>query len=456
MRLSLMLCLICLAPLRAQEAPPPNSAEERATMETAKKVTPAVVSLKVVVPNYDTGVKQERSGVGSGVIIDPQGHVLTNFHVAGRASKIIVTMDSGEKIGAKLVGGDAYTDLAVIKLNLDELKSTNLTWASMGDSDQVETGQSVLAMGSPLGLKRTATKGIVSNNKRFFSGRMRLPTGERTGSFNTWIQTDAPINPGNSGGPLVNNRGEIIGINSRGAPSRDGLGFAVPINVAKSVIKGILSDGRVVRSFVGVELQPMEDFAKFFGTEHDRGVLVGSVVTNSPADKGGLRTGDVLLRWGKTDTNARFEGDVPSVRRLMAETPPGTDVKVLVLRDGKEESLTVRTKELENEIGLEAECPEWRCTLRVMTRFLALERKLPMVMGVLVMGVDDAGPAHRAKLRVGDVITKFDGQPIGRMDDFLTRYRKSVEAKKKSVLLTVRRGKAAFLLVVQNDEKEEK
>jgi len=439
------------APLPAQEPPRASSQEERATMETSGKVSPAIVSIEIVTESYDSGVKQRGTGVGSGVVVDPEGHVLTNFHVAGRAAKMIVTMQNGEKVGATLVGADPYTDLAVIKLNLDELKTTNLTWASLGDSDEVETGQSVLAMGSPLGLKQTVTKGIVSNNQRYFSGEFRLPTGEKTGEFNTWIQTDAPLNGGNSGGPLVNNRGEIIGINSRGAGGRDGLGFAVPINIAKEVMAQIQEEGEVVRSWIGVELQAVEDFEKFFGSGLGQGVLISSVVQDSPADRAGLRTGDLLLSWGGEETNARFTPEVPPIRKRMADTPPGQETEIRVLRDGEERTLRVTPQKLERELGDEFECENWRCTVRGMTRYLALARKLDAVMGVLVIGVDDVGPARDGNLRAGDVIVKVDGDAVASLEGFQQMYEAILAEEKPMTLLAVRRGRSMKLVPIEND-----
>jgi serine protease Do len=439
--------------LAFQEKPKAASDEERATMETADKVAPSVVSIKPVWDDYESGVKREETGEGSGVIIDPAGHVITNYHVAGRAKRIVVTLWNKEKIGADLVGGDAYTDIAVIKLRLDELKSTNLTWASLGDSDQVQVGQSVLAIGSPLGLKQTATKGIVSNGDRYFSGEFRLPSGERTGAFNTWIQTDASLNPGNSGGPLVNNRGEIIGINSRGAGG-EGLGFAVPINVAREVADQIIGKGRVVRSWIGVELQPMEDLAEFFKSDAKEGALVGSVVKDSPADRAGIRTGDVLLSFGGKPTDARFMNQVPAVRKLLADTPPSTEVEVRLLRRGKEERIKVTTVELEPELGAELACPAWRATVRAMTRDLALARKMTAVAGVLVLGVDDAGAAERAGLRTGDVIVRFDGEAVADLAQFKAKYESAVEVGRRKVLLTVQRGKSQSLVVIDGDKEK--
>ena len=432
-----------------------RSDEERVTMETAKKVSSSVVTLQIQMEDFSSGVKETVQGTGSGVVIDSQGHVLTNFHVAGRATKITVTMLDGEKIGADLVGADPYTDLAVVKLHLDELNGTTFTWASLGDSDQMKVGHSVLAVGAPMGLKQTVTKGIVSNNHRYISGDRRLPSGEKTGEFNHWIQTDTAVNPGNSGGPLVNNKGEIIGINTLGG-SGDGLGFAIPINVAKDVARQILSGGRVVRSWSGLSFQPMEQFARFLKGSPDKGILVSSVVVGSPADRAGVRTGDVLLSWNGKGTNARFKVDIPAIRKRLADTPLNTKVELKILRGGEEKVLELTTEELESELSPEREIEGWRCAVRGMTRYLARARKLDTVAGALVIAVDDIGPAHRADLRVGDLIVKANDTAVVSVADLLKVVKGAVEEEDDQLLLTIRRGRGLYLAVVNIESAEGK
>jgi len=425
------------------------SPEEAATMSTSNKVGPALVTIQPLVERMSGGRKRKGTGTGSGVIIDAQGHILTNYHVAGDAKKLIVTLSTQERVEAELVGADPHTDLAVIRLKLDELKSRTLSWASLGDSDEVEVGQSVLALGSPLGLKRTVTKGIVSNNRRYFSGNFRLPTGQKTGEYNNWLQVDAAANPGNSGGPVVNNKGEVIGIVARGVPGRAGLGFAIPINTAKTIARVLIRDGKVVRSWIGADFQPMEGFYELMKVDEGRGALLATVTREGPAWKAGLRAGDVVLAVNGKSLTARFKQDLPEARNRIADLEPGAKAKFLVLRDGKEMTFEAVTEELEAFVGEEEEFKAWRMTARAMTKPMALDRKLAVPTGVLVSGCHKSGVAHRAKLYIGDIVVAFNDAPVPNMEAFKTLYEESLEKKLRRVLLTVRRGRALNYVLIQ-------
>src|SRR6202012_3977095 len=251
-----------------------------------ERISPAVVRLGVVTENFIQGQARSERSIGSGVIIDDLGHVLTHLYVAGRAKRIDITLANLEHVRAKLLGSDHWTDLALVQLDMDEIHRRQLTFshADLGESNGVLLGQPVMAVGTPYGLSRTVTAGIVSNTDRFFDESDI--DGYETGWFNNWIQPDAAINPGNSGGPLVDLRGDVVGINTRGVNSATGLGFAIPIDVAKEVIKVLLdpaNHGRVARSYIGVQLQPLQDFEKFYDIAIDKGVLVASVENDSPA-----------------------------------------------------------------------------------------------------------------------------------------------------------------------------
>jgi serine protease Do len=431
------------------------SPDEAATMSTADKVSPALVTIQPVVERASGGRKRKGTGTGSGVIIDAEGHILTNYHVAGDAKKLIVTLSSQERVDAELVGADPYTDLAVIKLKLEELKTRTLSWASLGDSDEIEVGQTVLALGSPLGLKRTVTKGIVSNHRRYFSGNFRLPTGQKTGEYNNWIQFDAAANPGNSGGPVVNNRGEVVGVVARGVPGRTGLGFAIPINTAKRIARTLIDHGKVTRSWIGADFQPMDGLRAMLHVDEDAGVLLASVTREGPAWKGGLRAGDVVVGLNGRPVNVSFKQDLPELRNRIAELKPGAKAAVRVLRDSKELTFEVVTEELEPFVGEEKEFKEWRMTARAMTKPMALDRKLSVPTGALVSGCHKSGVAHRAKLYVGDIIVAFEGKPVGSLEAFESLYRKSVERKARRVLLTVRRGRALNYVLIKPEYEEE-
>ena len=247
------------------------------------KVMPALVHIQPVIKNYRTGELEKQAVVGSGVIFHADGYVVTNYHVAGKAERIICTLDDRELVPAQYIGGDPMTDLAVIKLNLEEY-SGEITVAEFGDSDSVGVGQYVLARGSPLSLSRSISAGVVSTKDRYFSSDVRLPSGERTGRYNLWIQTDAAINPGNSGGPLADLSGRVIGINSRATLFANNIGFAIPVNVVKKVTEEILANGKVTRSWIGLHCQALQELEAYFGTNRNNGVLISSIDPGSPQE----------------------------------------------------------------------------------------------------------------------------------------------------------------------------
>ncbi|MFQ6009119.1 MAG: S1C family serine protease [Candidatus Zixiibacteriota bacterium] len=248
------------------------------------KVLPALVHIQPVIKNYNTGELEKMEVVGSGVIFHPEGYVVTNYHVAGKAERILCTLYDKELVEAEFVGGDPLTDIAVVKLNLAAYRGT-IHVAEFGNSDSLQVGQYVLAMGSPLALSRSVSAGVVSTKDRYFSPNVRLPSGERTGKYNLWIQTDAAINPGNSGGPLVDLSGRVIGINSRATLFANNLGFAIPINVVKKVTQAILTEGKVTRSWIGLHCQALQELEDYFGTSQNTGVLISSIDPGSPAEE---------------------------------------------------------------------------------------------------------------------------------------------------------------------------
>ena len=227
------------------------------------KVMPALVHIQPVIKNYNTGQLEKQAVIGSGIIFHSDGYVVTNYHVAGKAERILCTLADRELVPAEFVGGDPLTDIAVIKLDLSEYTGEIVT-AEFGNSDSVAVGQYVIAMGSPLALSRSVSVGVVSTKDRYFSSNVRLPTGERTGHYNLWIQTDAAINPGNSGGPLVDLTGRVIGINSRATMFANNIGFAIPINIVKKVTSDILSQGKVTRSWIGLHCQALQELEGFW------------------------------------------------------------------------------------------------------------------------------------------------------------------------------------------------
>ncbi|MBM4020310.1 MAG: trypsin-like serine protease, partial [Planctomycetes bacterium] len=282
------------------------------SLEEARKIArdrvyPATVRIDARRLEFVGGERRRMGGSGSGVIFDTEGHILTNYHVAGRAEDLTCILFNKERVRARLVGGDPWTDLAVIQLDAAEVRRKDITLqaAAFGDSDRMEEGDSVLAVGSPFGLSRSISNGIISCRDRILGSALEIASGLETGLFNTWLQTDAAINPGNSGGPLVNFRGEVIGINTRSGAGND-LGFAVPINVAKEVIRQILERGRVTRSSIGVAFQPLQDLETFLDVGKTEGAVIAGVEADGPAAKAGVQPQDILLEYDGNKVEARY------------------------------------------------------------------------------------------------------------------------------------------------------
>jgi len=436
-----------------------NPGPDAAVAFAINRVSPAMVQLIVVEDNYVDGVNRPLTATGSGTIIDKEGHILTNFHVAGRAKRIDVTLPNKERVRAALVGSDHWTDLALVKLDMDEIARRHLTFstAELGDSSKVVLGQPVMAMGAPYGLARTLTKGIISNTERAFA--VGSIEGYETGWFNNWLQMDAAINPGNSGGPLINLRGEIIGINTRGYEGANNLGFAIPSNVAKAVIPEILKDKKVARSYTGLQLQVLQDLEKHYDLPPDRGVLIGNVERYSPASTAGLGTEDVLLAINDKPVVGRFPEQLALVRKQIADYPIGTELKLTVLQRssmGKEKQVdvTVKTEKLESAITEQKTVEAWGITVRNLTRAYLRNANLkqllekPGVEGVLVTGIQSASLADTAKLAENDVITRINQRPIKSVDD-LDAAVKAWAAGKEAVAIDITRGRIDTTIVLK-------
>ena len=410
-------------------------------------VMPALVHIQPVITDYRTGKMVKMSVVGSGVIFHEDGYVVTNYHVAGKADRIICTLNDKEQVKAELIGGDPSTDLAIIKLDLTEYDG-HLTAAEFGNSDTIQVGQYVLAMGSPLALSRSVSCGVISTTDRYFPGETRLPSGERTGIYNNWIQTDAAINPGNSGGPLVDLDGKVIGINSRATLFANNIGFAIPVNIVKDVTDRILTKGKVVRSWIGVRCQALQDLEGWFGTERNEGVLIASVDPRSPAEEAGLQAGDIILQVGNQPVSARFEEQLPNFYKLIADYPIGSKIKMTVLRNDKKMTINVTTHELGEIMGEDLECKEWGFTVKAITKQMAVENQLEDTLGVFVAGVKRVGAAADGNLRRGDVIKEVNELSVPNFRDFYDRYMELVGMEAERVLLTVESsGSTRYILL---------
>jgi serine protease Do len=418
-------------------------------------ISPAVVRIDVVAEYFDQGVAKPVRSIGSGVIIDPQGHILTNFHVAGRAKRLDVTLYNLEHVKATLIGSDHWTDLALIQLDMDEVHKKGYTfqWAALADSSKVQLGQPVLAVGTPFGFSRTVTAGIVSNTDRFTDDLTNID-GYETGLFNNWIQTDAPINPGNSGGPLVNMRGEIIGINSKGLTAGNSLAFAIPSDTCKQVIAEILAHKKVRRSYIGIQLQPLQDLETYYELAVNKGALISSIEPDSPAAKAGLHPGEtyILLAINDVPLNVRFPEQLAAARRLIADQPIGTTLKLTVTKatHGHETPIitSVTTEKLESVITEERALAAWGISVRDLTRSYIRRAHITPVEGVLITSISDGSPAQEAKLQVEDIITRVNDRYITSADD-LEDQLKRLGNSSDPVRVEVRRDRSALLRIIK-------
>jgi serine protease Do len=426
----------------------PDASPERVVRVT-EKVFPAVVRIDVAQETYSEGKRQLRRGIGSGVIFDRDGHILTNYHVAGRAAELYVTLANKERVPAHLVGDDHWTDLAVIQMDMDVLKDRKIdfNYAELGDSKRLVPCENVMAIGTPFGLARTVTLGVVSNTDRTFYPEQQSIDEYETGEFSNWIQMDTPISPGNSGGPLVDMYGKVVGINTLGIRIGQNLNFAIPIDTAKHVIEEILrtatadKKGFVERSDLGIDFKPLQDLETFYAIDINKGALINSVDHGSPADKAGVKTQDILLELNDKKINVRFPEEVSPARKLIADLPVGSDVKMTVRRGKETLHLTAQTQKLEGAVGEEKELKVWGMSVRDVTRRYANEEQLDDDTGVVITTMSTGYPAAKADLQSGDVIRSVNQKPATDLDEFMKLYNESVKNKDKTVLLEIQRNR---------------
>lgn len=440
-----------LRPVSQAEASPMISNEMPTLAPMLKRVLPGVVNISITtkvelqnplmqdpffrrffgVPEQQQPQSSEPQTVGSGVIVDAgEGYVLTNHHVVAQADKVFVNLSDSSQIEAKVIGSDPETDIAVLKINPKEASS--LTALVLADSDNLEVGDFVVAVGNPFALGQTVTSGIVSALGRVTGGE----------GYQDFIQTDAAINPGNSGGALINLRGELVGINSQilsRTGGNIGIGFAIPTNLAKTVMDQLIEYGDVKRGKIGIVGQPLTAaLAKEFGAPDAHGAVVTQVLEDSPADKAGIKVGDVIVTADGHDVR-----DMINLRNIIGLKRIGDKVELGILRDKRQRSLTVK-------IGAD---DEGASTGSDLNPFLAgasfgpVAENHPLagqVKGVQVNGVAPGSAAARAGLRPGDIVTAVNRRDIGNMKDF-----EKAVAGKGQLLLHVRRGNGALFILIQ-------
>jgi len=373
-------------------------------------------------------------GVGSGFVISSDGYILTNNHVVQEANQIKIKLADGKEYDAKVVGRDPKTDLALLKAE----GASNLQPLQLGNSDSLKVGSWVLAIGSPFGLEQTVTAGIVSAKGRVIG----------SGPYDNFIQTDASINPGNSGGPLLNSQGEVVGINTAifsQSGGNVGIGFAIPVNMAKEIVPQLKEKGHVTRGWLGVGIQKITpELAKSFGLKNEKGALVSQVVKGGPADKAGIETGDVIVEFdGKTVADST---DLP---RMVAPLPVGKTVAVKVLKNGNTVEREVKIGQLEEqkeEVANASTRKPLGMTVQNITPEIARGLGLKSEAGVVVAGVVPGSPAANADIRSGDVIQQVNRKPIKDVEDF----KQKIETTKdqETILLLIQRGDSTLFAAV--------
>jgi serine protease Do len=471
LRLATVACvsILCLsAPALGQEGRGALQSLQDAFVQVAQSVKPAVVNIATtqrprpqegrpapqVPPQlrdffgedfferfFGGAPQRERRSLGSGVIVDKRGYILTNNHVIEQADAIEVRLSDKRKFTATVIGKDPKTDLAVIKIDAPE----GLPVAKLGDSTKIRIGEWAVAIGSPFGLDQTVTVGVISAVGRSDVGIT---------TYEDFIQTDASINPGNSGGPLLNLNGEVVGINTAIVATGQGIGFAIPIGMAKEIKDRLIAQGKVVRGWLGVGIQELsEELATQFGVKPEDGVLVGNVMKDGPAERAGLKPGDIIQEFNGTKISG-----VHQLQREVARGAVGSPARLKVLREKQVTTLTVVLGEQPAEVAAASE-PEpappeaadrFGLTVQDMTPELRNQFHITNVEGVMVSGVAEGGPAARAGVRPGDVITEVNREPVKSTRDFsriLGRMRRG-----QNLLLLVRRdGNSRFVVLPPKD-----
>ena len=388
-------------------------------------------------PRSPRQFKREMKGLGTGTIMDKEGHILTNNHVAGDVDEITVLLENGKKYKAELVGSDPKTDLAVLKIDADE----PLPYLEFGDSDKIEVGDWVVAIGHPRGLDHTVTQGIISAKHR------RGITDPS--SYQDFLQTDAAINPGNSGGPLLSLDGKVIGINtaiSTQSGGFEGIGFAIPSNMALHVAHSLIDHGSVTRGWMGVSVQDLTpEMAESFKLDSAKGALIADVIKGGPAEAAGVKRGDVVVKWDGKEIE-----DMSSLRNVVAATKIGEKVDVVVMRDGKEKTLQLtvgnmedaaemQTTSVKNTLGLE---------VRPVTKKDMEKYDLDSTEGVVATSVDPNSPLGSVGFEEGDIILEVNGKTVTDMETFVD-LAGQLQSHSRAIILALdhRTGRTGYLQI---------
>jgi serine protease Do len=439
-----IICVACQYPCYADITTTPD----RGSIDQAiRMVKPALVKIYALSTSYNAGREIKNESTGSGTIISPNGHIITNHHVVGHAVRLICTLSDNEEIEAEIIGTDALSDIAIIRLRSG--KDRVYPFATFGDSSLVNVGEKIIAMGSPISLSQSVTFGVISNIGMTIPKSYRKDQytfsldGEDVGSYVLWIGHDAAIYPGNSGGPLVNLKGEIVGINE----IVFGLSGAIPSNLAKEVAIQLKKNGTVTRSYLGIEVQPLLKYSKI-----KNGGIISGVIQESPAENAGFKSGDILLKIGGRPVNLQYYEEMPLFHQMTANLPIGKPIQAEVLRNKDPIVLTVTPSLREPAEPETIESKPWGITIRDISSKASKKLKLKNQDGVLVTSVRPGGPSGLAKPVVmpKDIIIKINNASIPNIKKFLSITRDLTKDKTEPVptLIEATRDGQSYISVI--------
>lgn len=404
--------------------------------EANSKVFPAVVYIHAIAANTESGTDQANAVRGSGVIISPDGEVLTNFHVADKASSIRCLLNNAEAYDAEIIGFDKDIDLALLQLKIPE-DNPPLPYAEFTDKP-VQEGDFVMAMGAPWGLNRSVSLGIISCATRY------LP---ESSEYSLWYQTDAAISPGNSGGPLVNTEGRVVGINTLGA---DKLGFAIPAPTIKDILPRLREYGKANWAWLGLELQPLNDFDQNIYFDFDSGVIVSDTQQDSPAQKAGFQPYDRIVSVNGQPVTIKNSEDMPELRRKLGMMPFDQEINFDVIRDNENITITVTPQPKGRVEGNELILERWGFTAKTINRFENPYLFFYSPNGIFIYGIDSSGNAAYSGLQNGDIIMEINHKPVKSLDELKAVYDNAVENinRKSNALFMIQRNGSIYYVAL--------
>jgi len=405
------------------------------------EVFPALIFVKPIVADYDSGEKKQQEVFGSGVIISPDGYAVTNWHVVDKAVTINCVLHDKRQVPVELVGSDRDTDLALLKLpappegqSYPAARFADTGPTRSGAAGKVHEGDFVMALGSPFGFQRSISLGIISNAQRYIGFETEY-------KYNTWLQTDAAINPGNSGGPLIDTSGAIVGINTLGVEG-SGLGFSIPASMVQDIAARLKRDGRVIRAYTGLRLQALKDFQSNTFVDSEHGVLIAGVEENSPAARSGLRAGDILLSVADKPVEGTYAEMLPEIWRRLADLEIDQPVAMEIRRNGQAVKIEITPEQKGASEGADFDCRRWNMTVKEINKYLTPQLYYLREKGVYIQGIRYPGNADTSGLARRDILVTIDKEPVETIADVKRVYERIVqdERREKKVVVEILRS----------------